>query len=41
MMQIIPCTTQIFQFDMWDVKPSSRHDWEALKEDVKKLVVIE
>ena len=27
-----PISKGIFQFDMWGVKPSSRYDWESLKE---------
>jgi ribonucleoside-diphosphate reductase alpha chain len=33
-----PISQGIFQFDMWDVKPSSRWDWESLREKVKKGV---
>ncbi|KAI0977826.1 hypothetical protein GJ496_002697 [Pomphorhynchus laevis] len=29
-----PISKGIFQFDMWNVKPSSRWDWGSLKEDV-------
>lgn len=31
-----PVSKGIFQFDMWGVKPSSRWDWDTLKEEVKK-----
>ncbi len=31
-----PVSKGIFQFDMWDVKPSDKWDWNALKEEVKK-----
>jgi len=29
-----PTSKGIFQFDMWNVTPSSRYDWESLKKDV-------
>ena len=29
-----PCSKGIFQFDMWNVKPSNRYDWETLKTSV-------
>jgi len=29
-----PLSKGIFQFDMWDVKPSDRWDWETLREEV-------
>jgi ribonucleoside-diphosphate reductase alpha chain len=29
-----PLSKGIFQFDMWNVKPSERHDWEALRAEV-------
>lgn len=29
-----PTSKGVFQFDMWNVTPSSRYDWEALKQDV-------
>ena len=32
-----PVSKGIFQFDMWDVQPSDRWDWEALKEEVIKI----
>jgi ribonucleoside-diphosphate reductase alpha chain len=31
-----PISKGIFQFDMWNVEPSSRWDWNALKEKVAK-----
>ncbi len=30
-----PASKAIFQFDMWDVTPSTRYDWNALKAQVK------
>lgn len=30
-----PASRGILQFDMWEVQPSSRYDWEKLKQDVK------
>jgi ribonucleoside-diphosphate reductase alpha chain len=30
-----PASEGILQFDMWDVTPSDRYDWNALKEEVK------
>ncbi|MFT4533379.1 MAG: ribonucleoside-diphosphate reductase alpha subunit [Saprospiraceae bacterium] len=30
-----PASQGILQFDMWDVKPSDRYDWDALKEEIK------
>jgi ribonucleoside-diphosphate reductase alpha subunit len=30
-----PASQGILQFDMWDVKPSNRYDWDALKEEIK------
>ena len=29
-----PMSKGIFQFDMWDVKPSDRYDWDCLRKDV-------
>lgn len=29
-----PLSEGLFQFDLWDVKPSERHDWEALRSEV-------
>jgi ribonucleoside-diphosphate reductase alpha chain len=34
-----PVSQGIFQFDMWNVKPSSRWEWDVLKEEVKKFGV--
>merc|ERR1712223_355246 len=31
-----PVSKGIFQYDMWDVTPTSLHDWETLKAKVKK-----
>ena len=31
-----PMSKGIFQFDMWNVKPSTRWDWEALRAEVMK-----
>ncbi|MFT3827718.1 MAG: ribonucleoside-diphosphate reductase subunit alpha [Chitinophagaceae bacterium] len=31
-----PLSKGIFQFDMWNVKPSDRHDWETLRAEVIK-----
>lgn len=31
-----PVSKGIFQFDMWDVKPSNRWEWDVLKQEVKK-----
>ncbi len=30
-----PASKGILQFDMWDVTPSDRYDWDALKNDIK------
>ncbi len=29
-----PASQGIFQFDMWDIDPGDRYDWDALKKDV-------
>ncbi|MFP5042871.1 ribonucleoside-diphosphate reductase subunit alpha [Parasediminibacterium sp. JCM 36343] len=29
-----PLSQGIFQFDMWNVQPSSRHDWDALRKEI-------
>lgn len=29
-----PISEGIFQFDMWNVKPSTRHDWETLRKEI-------
>lgn len=34
-----PLSKGLFQFDLWDVKPSGRYDWESLREEVKKYGV--
>lgn len=34
-----PVSKGIFQFDMWNVTPSGRWDWESLKEEVKQYGV--
>lgn len=34
-----PISKGVFQFDMWGVTPSDRHDWESLRERVKKTGV--
>jgi ribonucleoside-diphosphate reductase alpha chain len=31
-----PASKGILQFDMWNVEPSDRYDWKALKKDIKK-----
>ena len=31
-----PVSKGIFQFDMWGVNPTKRHDWTTLKQEVKK-----
>lgn len=31
-----PMSKGQFQFDLWDVKPSDRYDWETLRKDVMK-----
>lgn len=31
-----PMSKGVFQFDMWDVKPSNRWEWDILKEEVKE-----
>ena len=30
-----PASKGLLQFDMWDVKPSDRYDWNGLKEEIK------
>jgi ribonucleoside-diphosphate reductase alpha subunit len=32
-----PASKGILQFDMWDVTPSERYDWNILKESIKKF----
>lgn len=34
-----PVSQGIFQFDMWNVKPGNRWEWDVLKEEVKKYGV--
>jgi len=34
-----PVSKGIFQFDMWGVEPSNRHDWESLKQEVMQFGV--
>jgi ribonucleoside-diphosphate reductase alpha chain len=34
-----PISKGIFQFDMWNAKPTDRWDWETLREEVKKTGV--
>lgn len=34
-----PVSQGVFQFDMWDVTPSDRWEWDVLKEEVKKYGV--
>jgi len=34
-----PISKGIFQFDMWNVKPSDRWEWNLLKEEIKKYGV--
>ena len=29
-------SSQILQFDMWNVTPSDRHNWAALKAEIKE-----
>lgn len=31
-----PLSQGLFQFDLWNVSPSDRYDWESLRSDVKK-----
>ncbi|WP_207533132.1 ribonucleoside-diphosphate reductase subunit alpha [Desertivirga arenae] len=31
-----PLSEGLFQFDLWNVKPSNRYDWESLRAEVKK-----
>ncbi len=31
-----PASKGLLQFDLWDIKPSERYDWKALKADLKK-----
>ncbi len=34
-----PLSKGLFQFDLWGLKPSERHDWEKLREEVKQFGV--
>lgn len=34
-----PLSKGLFQFDLWGVKPSERHDWNTLKTEIKKYGV--
>lgn len=34
-----PVSKGVLQFDMWNVKPSKRYDWNSLREDIKKYGV--
>jgi len=34
-----PISKGIFQFDMWDVQPSGRYNWDKLREEIKKYGV--
>lgn len=34
-----PISEGIFQFDMWNRKPSDRYDWDGLREEIKKVGV--
>ncbi len=34
-----PLSKGLFQFDLWGIKPSDRHDWEGLREEVKQYGV--
>ncbi|MDP2414960.1 ribonucleoside-diphosphate reductase subunit alpha [Daejeonella sp.] len=34
-----PLSKGLFQFDLWGMKPSERHDWEKLREEVKQFGV--
>ena len=31
-----PISQGLFQFDLWDEKPSDRYDWESLRNDIKE-----
>ena len=35
-----PVSKGIFQFDMWGVTPSSRWEWDVLKEEVKNTAYV-
>ena len=34
-----PLSKGLFQFDLWNVQPTDRHDWNALREEVKRYGV--
>ena len=34
-----PLSQGVFQFDMWNIQPSNRYDWNILKENIKKYGV--
>lgn len=34
-----PLSEGVFQFEMWNVAPSNRYDWDALRKDIKKYGV--
>jgi len=34
-----PLSKGLFQFDLWNVQPTDRHDWNALREEVKQYGV--
>jgi ribonucleoside-diphosphate reductase alpha chain len=34
-----PISQGIFQFDMWNVQPSTRHDWETLRQEIMQYGV--
>jgi len=34
-----PLSQGVFQFDMWNIQPTSRYDWNILKENIKKYGV--
>ena len=35
-----PVSKGIFQYDMWDVKPTKLHDWDALKAKVCNVTLL-
>ena len=34
-----PISKGLFQFDLWDAKPSNRYDWDKLRDDIKEYGV--
>jgi ribonucleotide reductase alpha subunit len=34
-----PISKGLFQFDLWDAKPSDRYDWDKLRDDIKEYGV--